>query len=99
MPKARITVTLPGDVVNDIDRRERNRSRFILEAVEHELENRRRQELLESIENPHPQAEEVAEEGLTEWGDWGGSEDQDLVDLEDGRLVSWSPGSGWTETE
>jgi metal-responsive CopG/Arc/MetJ family transcriptional regulator len=34
---ARVTVTLPVDLVEGIDRVERNRSRFIAEAVEHEL--------------------------------------------------------------
>ncbi|MDH3744343.1 MAG: hypothetical protein OES47_04490 [Acidobacteriota bacterium] len=99
MPKARITVTLPHDIVSDIDRRERNRSRFILEAVEHELENRRRQELLASVENPHQQSEEIAEAGLKEWGDWADDEDEDLLDAEAGRSVRWSPGRGWAETD
>ena len=33
MPCTRITVTLPEQVVADVDRFERNRSRFVLEAV------------------------------------------------------------------
>lgn len=97
MPRSRITVTLPADVVDDIDRRERNRSRFILEAVERELENRRRQELLASIENPHPQSGEIAEEGVDEWGEWGDAEDEDLLDAEAGSPVRWSPGKGWSK--
>jgi metal-responsive CopG/Arc/MetJ family transcriptional regulator len=32
----RVTVTLPGDLVGDIDRREKNRSKFIAEAVRRE---------------------------------------------------------------
>lgn len=99
MPKARITVTLPEELVNHIDRRERNRSRFILEAVEHELESRRRQELLASVESPHPQSEEVAEVSLSEWADWGTAEDDGLLDTEAGRSVRWSPGEGWTEVD
>ncbi len=100
MPKARITVTLPDNLVTDIDRRERNRSRFILEAVEHELENRRRQELLTSIEHPHPQSEEVAEVGMSEWGDWEDAEhEDDLLDREAGSSVRWTPGLGWVEAD
>jgi len=95
MPKARITVTLPDDIVREIDKRERNRSRFVLEAVEHELISRRRQELLASVASPHPQSEEVAEAGLGEWADWGEAGDEELLDVEAGRSVAWSPGHGW----
>ncbi len=87
MAKARITVTLPDEVVRDIDKRERNRSRFVLEAVEHELANRRRQELLESVGSPHPQCEELAEAGLGEWGDRGDVEDGDLLESDSGSQV------------
>ena len=97
MPRARITVTLPDEVVRAIDKRERNRSRFVLEAVEHELESRRRQELLASVESPHPQSEEIAEAGIGEWGGWGADEDDELLDAAAGRTVSWSPGRGWAE--
>jgi metal-responsive CopG/Arc/MetJ family transcriptional regulator len=37
----RVTVTLPVELVENIDRYERNRSRFIAEAVEHEFGRRR----------------------------------------------------------
>lgn len=36
-----MTVTLPTEVVRDIDRMETNRSKFILDAVQHELQRRR----------------------------------------------------------
>ena len=99
MPRARVTVTLPDDVVKAIDKREKNRSRFVLEAVERELENRRRQELLASVESPHPQSEDVAETGLGEWGDWGADDDVDLLEAGAGRKVRWSPERGWTESD
>ena len=38
----RVTVTLPNELVSEIDRREKNRSKFVAEAVRHELERRRR---------------------------------------------------------
>lgn len=97
--RARITVTLPDELVQDIDRRERNRSKFILEAVEHELEARRRQELLASVLNPHPQSEEVAEAGLGDWGRLASAGDEDLLDPNDGTTVQWSRGDGWVEVE
>jgi metal-responsive CopG/Arc/MetJ family transcriptional regulator len=34
----RVTTTLPEDLVRDIDRREKNRSRFVAEAVRRELD-------------------------------------------------------------
>lgn len=97
MPRARITITLPEEVVDDIDRHARNRSRFVLEAVEKELEHRRRQELLASLSNPHPQCGEIAEGGLEEWGDWGAEGDEELLDPGGGRSVRWSPDGGWSE--
>ena len=42
MPMGRVTVTLPADVLSDIDSAEKNRSAFILEAVRRELSRRRR---------------------------------------------------------
>ena len=55
MASERVTVTLPQELVEEIDRCERNRSRFIAEAVAHELALRRRQGLLRSVANPHPE--------------------------------------------
>src|ERR1017187_5167486 len=49
----RVTVTLPSDLVRDIDRREKNRSKFVAEAVRNELDRRRRDELRRSLHNPH----------------------------------------------
>ena len=63
----RVTVTLPNDLVRDNDRQEKNRSKFIAEAVRHELERRRRAELRRSLENPHSESAELAEQGLEEW--------------------------------
>ncbi len=45
----RVTVTISAQLVDDIDRFERNRSRFIVEAVERELVRRRRDGLLRSL--------------------------------------------------
>jgi len=50
MPAARITITLPEALVERIDRLERNRSRFIADAVERELRRRLRAELRRSLE-------------------------------------------------
>ena len=63
----RVTVTLPQEVVRAIDGQERNRSKFILEAVRRELERRRREELRLSLENPHAESVELADEGFQEW--------------------------------
>jgi hypothetical protein len=96
--RARVTVTLPERVVEEIDRREKNRSRFVLMAVERELEHRRREELRRSLANPHEESEVLAESGLREWA-LGLPEESaaDMVDLSGGQPVTWVPGEGWTE--
>ena len=50
----RVTITLPGDLVEGIDRLERNRSRFIAGAVQRELARRRREALLQSLGDLSP---------------------------------------------
>ena len=94
----RVTVTLPNDLVRDIDRREKNRSKFVAEAVRNELDRRRREELRRSLHNPHPESAELAEQGLEEWARGLPEEDgQALVDSNAGKAVQWVPGEGWVE--
>jgi len=93
----RVTVTLPIDLVEGIDRLERNRSRFITEAVEHELVRRRREGLVRSLASPHPEAAELAETGLADWGASLPADDEGLVDESAGRPVRWVEGQGWVE--
>jgi len=98
MPTERVTVTLPAEIVEDIDRRERNRSRFILDAVRNELKRRQREELKRSLSHPHPDTSELADAGLSEWG--SGLPDEsasELVDLRAGRAVRWVRGRGWLD--
>jgi hypothetical protein len=94
----RVTVTLPNDLVRDIDRREKNRSKFIAEAVRNELDRRRRVELHRSLENPHTESAELAEQGFEEWT--RGLPEEDTVALVDGnagRPIRWVSGTGWVE--
>ena len=93
----RVTVTLPVELVESIDRYERNRSRFIAEAVEHELVRRRREGLLRSLKSPHPEAAELAETGLADWGASLPPDDEGLVDVNAGKPVRWLEGQGWVE--
>ena len=94
----RITVTLPKDLVRDIDRKEKNRSKFVGEAVRNELDRRRREELRRSLDNPHPESAELAEEGLAEWQRGLPDEDTEgLVDCRVGKPVRWVSGEGWVE--
>ena len=96
-PTERVTVTLPVELVESIDRFERNRSRFIAEAVKHELAHRRRAGLLRSLESPHPEAIGVAQAGLADWGASLPSEAERLVDVSAGKPVRWVEGTGWVE--
>jgi len=98
MALARLTVTLPVDLVRDIDRRETNRSRFVLAAVRRELAWRRREELRRSLGKPHTESLPVAAEGLADWGARLPDEDAGaLVDPRVGRPVRWVAGKGWVE--
>ena len=102
MPAARITVTLPPALVEEIDRRERNRSRFVLEAVRREVARRRREELRRSLAKPHPEAGELADAGLEDWGYGRGSypaESSELLDRSAGKHVRWTRGKGWADTK
>jgi Arc/MetJ-type ribon-helix-helix transcriptional regulator len=94
----RVTVTLPNELVRDIDRREKNRSKFVAEAVRNELDRRRREELRRSLQNPHPESAVLAEQGLEEWARGLPEEDAEaLVDGSAGKPVQWVPGVGWVE--
>ncbi|MBI3470318.1 MAG: hypothetical protein HY013_03065 [Candidatus Solibacter usitatus] len=94
----RVTVTLPDDLVRDIDRREKNRSKFVADAVRRELDRRRRADLSRSLHNPHPESAELAEQGLEEWTRALPDEDTEaLVDSSAGKPVQWVPGEGWVE--
>ncbi|MBI4540521.1 MAG: hypothetical protein HY704_13555 [Gemmatimonadetes bacterium] len=94
----RVTVTLPGGVVREIDRLERNRSKFVLDAVRRELERRRREELHRSLRSAHSEGQQLAEAGFDEWVRSLPEEDvTSLVDLTAGKPVRWVPGEGWIE--
>jgi hypothetical protein len=94
----RVTITLPADLVREIDRQENNRSRFLQEAARRELHRRRREQLRRSLASPHSEATEVEESGFGEWAT--SLPDEDATGLVDGHMgidVRWVPGEGWTE--
>jgi hypothetical protein len=90
----RVTVTLSAALVEGIDRLKRNRNRFIAEAVEHELARRRREQLLNSVQNPHQETAGSTENGSGEWTSEL-SDDEGLVDAQGGTAVRWVEGRGW----
>ena len=94
----RVTVTLPNELIRDIDRREKNRSKFVAEAVRRELDRRRRAEFRLSLDNPHPESADMAELGFDDWAGSLPVEAADsLVDMTAGKPVLWIPGQGWVE--
>ncbi len=96
----RVTVTLPGEVVREVDRREQNRSRFVLDAIRRELARRRREDLRRSIEHPHQDGADVADAGFDAWArSLPEEESGTLVDLGAGRPLRWIPGEGWVESD
>jgi len=100
MSLSRVTVTLPEELVAEIDRSAPNRSRFVAEAVTRELARRRRAALRASLASPHPESLAVAEAGVPEWGRSLPTEDAEgLLEPSEGRRVEWVDGRGWTEPE
>ena len=97
MSDERVTVTLPRQMVADIDRIERNRSKFVREAIRNELKNRRAESLRRSLANPHPESRETGDLGFEAWVSAGHADD--VVDPEGGKRVTWRPGQGWGEAE
>jgi hypothetical protein len=95
----RVTVTLPAELLRGIDGFERNRSRFIAEAVEHELARRHRDRLLQSLQSPHPESRELDDSGLTDWAAHLPAGDEDLVDPTQGKAIRWVEGQGWIELD
>ena len=94
----RVTVTLSDDLVREIDRREKNRSKFLAEAVRRELDRRRRAELHRSLHHPHPESTELSERGFEEWTHALPEEDTEgLLERSAGKPVRWVPGEGWVE--
>ena len=89
-------MTLAADLVEGIDRIERNRSRFIAEAVQHELIRRRQAALLQSIHNPHADTVALVDTGLADWVSDLPADDG-LVDVAAGTPVRWVEGQGWTK--
>ena len=97
MASTRVTITLPPDTVEEIDRLEPNRSRFVLEAIRRELARRHREALRRSLREPHPEASTIAEQGVADWGRGLPGEAEDLVDPRGGTPIRWTPGKGWSE--
>jgi len=95
----RVTVTLPEELVNEIDRWEANRSRFVLVAAERELEARRQEALELSLNNPHVESFQVAEAGIEDWDSGWTADDEALVDKSAGRSIRWVPEEGWVEVD
>jgi hypothetical protein len=89
-------VTLPAEILSDIDSAESNRSAFILEAVRRELARRRRLQLRKSLRNPHEESRTHAEAGYALWaGSLPEEETSDLVDPATLAPVRWIDGKGW----
>ncbi len=96
MSVARLTITMPVPVVEEIDRRVNNRSSFITTAVKAELVRRRTGELQTSLHSPHPECEKLNDMGVTEWAESLPADDwSDLVQSGKGKPVSWKAGQGW----
>jgi hypothetical protein len=96
----RVTITLPQDLLREVDRVETNRSRFVTAAVRRELQERRREELRRSLSAPHPDSESFTESDLDDWARRLPEEDaESLVAIASGTQVQWVQGQGWVEDD
>ena len=96
----RVTLTLPGNLIKEIDRHENNRSKFVVEAVRRELERRRREDLRLSLQKPHPESVGFSDRGLSEWALGLPQEDvTGLVTQNSGIAVRWVAGKGWIKED
>ena len=93
-PVERVTITLPADLLEEVDQLERNRSRFIAEAVQREVTRRRHAALMQSVQNPHPDTTQVVDAGLSDWTSEL-PDDEGLLDPAGETLVCWVEGQGW----
>lgn len=98
MPTARIpSLCLPTSSPRSIAT-ERNRSRFVLDAVRREIQRRRREEVRRSLENPHPESSELAESGLEDWSALRATDEEaGLLDPSRGKSIRWVEGRGWVD--
>jgi Arc/MetJ-type ribon-helix-helix transcriptional regulator len=96
--KTRVTVTLPSELLDEIDLQVKNRSRFIAEAVQRELDRRREELLRKSLEAPHSESGEISGVGFEDWVK-AGQHDSGLLDPNEGKEVRWSQGEGWVTIE
>ena len=97
MSKSRVTVTLPSELLVDIDKEDENRSRFILEAIRRELEWRKLQQLHLSLESPHPETSEWEKLGVENYARSLPPQADDLVLPGAGQAIRWIPGEGWVK--
>lgn len=99
MADDRVTITLPHSLVEDMDRRERNRSKFIRQAIRNELDRYRRESLRRSLLSPHSEGRKTAELGWEDWVATLPEADGELLDPDLGTGVEWRPEVGWVEVE
>jgi len=93
----RVTVTLPEELLAEMDQQTENRSLFVAEAVRAELHRRRKERLLLCLQQPHPESVEMAECGFREWVAMAADGDSELLDPTRVRPIHWEPGLGWKE--
>lgn len=92
----RISVSLPEELVNEIDRSAPDRDSFVAEAVKHELTRRQKDGLQASLEYPHAKTLLVAEAPLCEWPEGVPADEwSDVLDEDSGEEIRWVEGKGW----
>ena len=100
MASERVTITLPEEMVQEIDGRERNRSRFVQQAVARELERLRQQELQRSLDNPHtPTARPWPSPASQNGPIWRLPATRSCSIHSAGKEIRWDADRGWIEAD
>jgi post-segregation antitoxin (ccd killing protein) len=91
----RVTVTLPIELIEQIDRIERNRSKFVAVAIRNELSRRQLEHFRASLDNAHCDAAELTELGLDDWATGYPPETEGIAERNAGSRVRWIEPHGW----
>lgn len=96
MAAQRITLTLPSEVVTAIDRTTHDRDSFVTDAVRHEIDRRREDQLQRSLDRPHPETSMANKSVPRDWPTGVPHDEWDeLLTSELGQDICWEEEKGW----
>ena len=96
MAAQRIALTLPSEVITEIDRTTHDRDSFVEDAVRHEIDRRREDQLRRSLDDPHPETSKAVGSSPSNWPTGVPHDEWDeLLRSELGEEIRWEEAKGW----